>query len=427
MIPNVRYPVYLYRIPLMVMNSETLIPHLFRAEFGKITAVLTRLIGFEHIEDAEDIASATFAKAVESWTFGKIPENPRAWLYAVAKNQALNWIKRHQNFQLKLKDYLTLNPDESGIIDLSDDSIRDSQLSMLFAICHPAIAQQDQIALALRILCGFGIEEISNAFLSNKEAIQKRIYRAKNKLRQEGLNLESPSVKDRRNHLQTVLTMLYLLFNEGYYSESNDTIIREDLAGEAIRLTDLLLQDQHTRMPEVFALMALMCFQASRFPARRDSDGHLILYEDQNQELWDQNLIARGTYFFHQAAQGNQLTRFHLEAGIAYWHTQKGDRKDKWENILDLYNHLLVLEYSPIAALNRTFALSKVRGKDAARQEALKLKLDHSPYYHSLLCELYLPEHPDQAVLHLRQAIDLVKTNTEKALLLQKLMVIQNT
>lgn len=155
------------------MNSETLIPHLFRAEFGKITAVLTRLIGFEHIEDAEDIASATFAKAVESWTFGKIPENPRAWLYAVAKNQALNWIKRHQNFQLKLKDYLTLNPDESGIIDLSDDSIRDSQLSMLFAICHPAIAQQDQIALALRILCGFGIEEISNAFLSNKEAIQK--------------------------------------------------------------------------------------------------------------------------------------------------------------------------------------------------------------------------------------------------------------
>lgn len=409
------------------MNSEALIPHLFRTEFGKITAVLTRYVGFEHLEDAEDIASATFAKALESWTYGQIPENPRAWLYAVAKNNALNWIRRHQNFKTKEADFISLHASETEFIDLSEGYIRDSQLSMLFAICRSSIHPRDQIGLALRVLCGFGIDELANALLTSKETIHKRLYRAKQKLRLEGVSLETPSARQVNDHLPTVLTMLYLLFNEGYYSESHDSIIREDLAGEAIRLTDLLLQTPVTQIPEVYALIALMCFHASRFPARRDQFGHPVLYQDQDPALWDQPMIIRGTYLFHQAAQGNHLSRYHLEAGIAYWHTQKEDTPAKWANILDLYNHLLVLEYSPIAALNRTYALSKVKGNEVARKEALKLKLENNPYYHSLLSTLFLPDLPDLAIAHLRKAIELVKTSTERDLLESKLLTLQST
>ncbi|MEP6468117.1 MAG: sigma-70 family RNA polymerase sigma factor, partial [Parafilimonas sp.] len=320
------------------MEKQELIPHLFRTEFRKITSVLCKLFGIEHIEVAEDIASETFLAALETWSYKGVPENPVAWLYAVAKNKARNLITRNQTFSKKIEPQLTLLHDKIGEfeIDLSEKNITDSQLQMLFAICHPSISAEAQIGLSLRILCGFGIEEIANAFLSNKETINKRLYRAKEKLQHEKVQIEFPSDAEINKRLETVLTTLYLLFSEGYYSESSDSVLREDLCLEAMRLTYLLIENEQTNQPPVNALLSLMCFHASRFAARKKENGELVLYNDQDEKLWNKDLIAKGVFFLNTSLQGNAISKYHLEASIAYWHTIKADTKEKWESILQL-------------------------------------------------------------------------------------------
>ncbi len=373
------------------MVQQELIPHLFRSEYSNITAVLCKSLGIEHIETAEDIAGETFLSALETWPYKGLPANPAAWLYAVAKNKAINYIKRHSVFTGKIAPEInkSATANDEIEIDLSDQNITDSQLQMLFAICHPVLPPEAQIGLALRILCGFGIDEIANAFLTGKETINKRLYRAREKLRQEKIKIEFPGEEETGKRLENVLTTLYLLFNEGYYSESRDTILREDLCLEAMRLTQLLAANGQTNQPAVNALLALMCFHASRFAARKNETGEIVLYHDQDESLWNQELIARGGYFLNRASQGGKISKYHLEAGIAYWHTIKADTREKWENILQLYNKLLQIEYSPVAALNRTFALSKANGKEEAIKEAEKLNLANNHFYFVLLGELY--------------------------------------
>ena len=314
----------------LIMKQQELIPHLFRTEFRKITAVLCKVFGIEHIEIAEDLASETFLSAVETWTYKGIPENPTAWLYSVAKNKAKNYITRDQLFTGKIASEIKYSSSEKEEIeiDLSDKNIMDSQLQMLFAICHPAISTEVQIGLSLRILCGFGIDEIANALLTNKETINKRLFRAKEKLRSEKIKIEFPHEAEINIRLETVLTTLYLLFNEGYYSESQNTVLREDLCLEAIRLTYLLIENEHTNQPSVNALLSLMCFHSSRFAARKNENGEIILYQDQDETLWNYELISIGGYFLHRASQGNKISKYHLEASIAYWHTKKADTKE---------------------------------------------------------------------------------------------------
>ena len=405
------------------MGDQELIPHLFRTEFRKIAAVLCKHLGFEHIEIAEDIASETFLSALETWTFKGIPENPTAWLYAVAKNKAKNYIKREQfftkNITAQLKDSST--EIHSNEIDLSSRNITDSQLQMLFAVCHPSISIEAQIGLSLRILCGFGIDEIATALLSNKETINKRLFRAKEKLRLEKVQIEFPSEADINERLETVLTTLYLLFSEGYYSESHDTVLRKDLCLEAIRLTYLLIENEQTNQPDVNALLSLMCFHSSRFEARKNDNGEIVLYQDQDETLWNHELITKGVYFLHQASQGNKISKYHLEASIAYWHTQKSDTKEKWENILQLYNRLLQIEYSPIAALNRTFALSKANGKEEAIAEAVKLNLTNNHFYFVLLGELFTGLDNPKAKQNFEEALLLAKTLTDKQTIQMKI------
>ncbi|KAA9038467.1 sigma-70 family RNA polymerase sigma factor [Ginsengibacter hankyongi] len=405
------------------MNQEELIPHLFRTEFRKITAVLCKLFGIDHIEIAEDIASATFLSALETWTYKGIPENPTAWLYAVAKNKAINYLNRNHLFNNKIiKEVKQAASEVQEIdIDLSDENIKDSQLQMLFAICHPSISTEAQIGLSLRILCGFGIEEIANALLSNKETINKRLFRAKEKLRQEKIKIEFPNETEINKRLETVLTTLYLLFNEGYYSESKDAVLREDLCLEAMRLTKLLIENEQTNQPAVNAMLSLMCFQSSRFEARKNKNGEMILYEDQDEKLWNAELISKGVYFLHKAAHGNRLSKYHIEASIAYWYTIKNDTKEKWENILQLFNQLLQIEYSPIAALNRTYALSKANGKQEAIAEAEKLKLTNNHFYFTLLGELYRDIDNNTAKENFQKALILAKTQTDKQTIQKKI------
>ena len=405
------------------MAEQQLIPHLFRTEYSKLVAVLCKYFGIEHIEAAEDIASETFLSALETWTYKGIPQNPVAWLYTVAKNKVKNQISRKHLFTEKIAPQIKYLSSDIGEIeiDLSEKNITDSQLQMLFALCHPSISAEAQIGLSLRILCGFGIDEIANAFLSNKETINKRLFRAKEILRLNKVEIEFPPETEISKRLETVLTTLYLLFNEGYYSESRDTILREDLCLEAVRLTYLLIDNESTNQPNANALLALMCFHSSRFATRRNENGEIILYNDQDETLWDKELISKGIYFLKQSSQGNTISKYHLEASIAYWHTIKNDTKEKWENILQLYNHLLQIQYSPIAALNRTYAISKTYGKQEAILEAEKLQLTNNQYYFSLLGELYKDIDSKKAIANFEKACSLAITQSEKQIIKKKI------
>jgi RNA polymerase sigma factor (sigma-70 family) len=401
------------------MQEQELIPHLFRTEYRKIISVLCRLFGIEHIEIAEDIVSETFLLAAETWGLKGLPQNPTAWLYTVSKNKAKDFLKHSSIFTNKVAN--ELQHSETALpeieIDLSNRNINDSQLQMMFAICHPSISAEAQIGLSLNILCGFGAEEIADAFLSNTETIYKRLKRAKEKLRIEKVKIELPSQDEIDKRLDTVLTTLYLLFSEGYYSTSQNTPLRKDLCVEAMRLTLMLIDNEHTNIPSANALMSLMCFHSSRFDARINPQGDLVLYEEQDERLWNKELIDRGEYYLNKASTGSKLSKYHLEAAIAYWHTQKNDSREKWENILQLYNRLLQIEYSPIAALNRTYALSKANGKKEAIIEAEKLQLPGNHLYHSLLGNLYTNVDNTKASQHLHSALTLAKTHTDKVII----------
>ncbi|MDP1816199.1 MAG: sigma-70 family RNA polymerase sigma factor [Leadbetterella sp.] len=403
------------------MNTEKLIPHLFRTESRKIGAVLNRHFGINHMEIAEDIVSDTFLSALETWPYKGIPENPKAWLYAVAKNKTKNYVLKTSNFENNIAHQIFQISEISTEIDLSERNISDSQLQMLFAISHPSISEESQIALALKILCGFGIEEIASAFLTNKETINKRLFRAKEKLKSEKIKIEFPSENQVEERIDTVLLTLYLLFNEGYYSENQDTVIRKDLCFESIRLLELLIKNYAHKIPKIHALYALMCFHSSRFDARKDQNNQTVLYQNQDENLWDKALIEKGIFHLHLASKGETASKYHIEASIAYWMTIKQDSKEKWEQVLKLYNLLLFQEYSPIAALNRTFALSKVYGDEIAIAEAEKLKLENNPFYFSLLAELYLTIDLLKAKQNLEKALSLSNSNQEKEILHKKI------
>ena len=405
------------------MTQQELIPHLFRSEYRKIVAVLCRRFGFDEIETAEDIASDTFLTAAQNWAYSGAPPNPTAWLYNVAKNKAKNYLHRSATFDDKVAPrILDALPDPYETeIDLSPQNITDSQLQMMFAICHPSISSEAQIGLSLRILCGFGIDEIAEAFLSNKETINKRLFRAKEKLRQEKIRIEFPGDNEIGERLGNVLTTIYLLFSEGYYSVSSNQVLRKDLCLEAMRLCTMLVENKSTDLPPVNALLSLMYFHASRFDARMSKDGELILYDEQDTNLWNNELITKGAYYFRRAAIGDTLSKYHLEAGIAFWNTQKADTAEKWENILQLYNRLLQMAYSPVAALNRTYALSKANSKKEAIIEAEKLKLENNQFYFALLGELYTGIDRRKALDNFQRAFSLAKTATDKQAMQRKI------
>ena len=405
------------------MDNGELIPHLFRTEYRKIVSALCKRFGFEQMEIAEDIASDTFMTAAQTWGLNGVPQNPAAWLYHVAKNKAKNHLHRNSFFENKIayeikKTFSDFHEEE---IDLSPQNINDSQLQMIFAICHPSISPEAQIGLSLRILCGFGIEEIADAFLTNKETINKRLFRAKEKLREEKIRIEFPNASEIDERLENVLTTIYLLFNEGYYSVSQNKTVNKELCFEAMRLGTMLVENKYTNKPQVNALLSLMCFHASRFDARINKDGELVLYDEQDTSLWNADLISKGGYFLHSATTGNKISKYHLEATIAYWNTQKTDTKEKWENILQLYNRLLQIQYSPIAALNRTYALAKANGKQEAIVEAEKLNLTDNHFYFTLLGELYKDIDNKKAKENFQKAILLAKTQTDKQTIQKKI------
>ncbi|WP_312188735.1 DUF6596 domain-containing protein, partial [Sphingobacterium sp.] len=297
-------------------------------------------------------------------------------------------------------------------------------LKMLFAICTPAIASEAQIGLALRILCGFGIEEIAEAFLSNKETINKRLFRAKEKLRSEKIELELPAEQEIIKRLDNVLHIIYLLFNEGYYSKTQNQILRKELCVEALRLALMLSAYEKTNTPKTNALIALICFHSSRFDARHTPDGDFVLYEQQDESHWNQELINQGLYFLQRSASGSELTSYHIEAKIAQCHCVKKDSFEKWEEILQLYNRLLSINYSPAAALNRIFALYKVKGAKIALAAIKTLQFEDNHFYFMLLGELYRELDKNKAIANFKTAKSLAKTAVEKETIQQKIDIL---
>lgn len=381
-----------------------------------MVAVLCSLFGLQHIETAEDIVSDTFLSATELWGLKGVPENPVAWLYTVAKNKTKNHLKRGAIFDQKVSGELRSKEKISEELepDLSEKNINDSQLAMMFAICHPAVNTEAQVALSLNLLCGFGVQEIADAFLTNKEVIYKRIQRAKEKLRQENVPITYPTITEIGNRMDAVLSTLYLLFNEGYYSFSQNNVLRKELCWEAMRLCHLLVINEVANTPSANALLSLMCFHASRFEARLNEQGELILYKDQDTALWDQALIERGRFYLKTAFTGNEISKYHLEAAIASWHTIKEDVAQKWQTVLQLYDQLLLIDYSPMAALNRVYIFSKVHGKEPAIREAEGLTVSKNHFYFTLLGKLHEGIDNAMALNHFNKALTLTNADAEK-------------
>ncbi len=393
-------------------NVHQLVGHLFRHEAGKMAAVLTRLLGTENLEVAEDLVQDTLLKAMETWPFNGVPENATAWLYTVARNKAIDWI-RHQQSQSKVfNEYQATR--QLGTPDVfTEDEINDSVLRMMFACCHPAIPAESQIALTLKTLGGLSVHEIANAFLTSEETIAKRIYRAKEKLKQENIKLEPPGLFELPHRMDSVLHVLYLLFNEGYHSSHHNTIIREDLCEEAMRLTYLLVLHKSTSLPKVKALMALMCLQSSRFDARTGTLGEIILLEDQARNKWSQPLIKQGLDFLQQASTGEVLSEYHVEAAVASIHSLAPRFEEtQWDKLLMLSQILVELKPGPMVYLNKAIATGYAQSFKAGIQELLSIfELQDHPLHLTALGNFYLLEGNHRAAKDLLQKA-LLKTGS---------------
>jgi RNA polymerase sigma factor (sigma-70 family) len=409
---------------------NNIVDNLFRREAGRITSILTNIFGLHNLEMTEDVVQDTLIKALQQWSFKGVPENPSAWLFKAAKNKAIDILRRepagHKYFSGKLVDSewsLRGNVNEF----FSENEIKDGQLRMIFACCHPDLPGEAQTALALKNLCGFSIKEIAKAYLTNEAVISKRLTRAKEKFRDGSIKLEIPTGEKLGSRLSRVLTTLYLLFNEGYNSSDKNTLIKEDLIEEAIRLCEILADHPVTSKSEIHALLALMFFHYARTPARIDKSGNIVLLDQQERNLWDRNLIAKGIEHFNKSSDGYRMSEYHLEAGIAYFYTTaEAFEMTDWKRILFLYDLLYNIKRSPVVALNRAVVISMLEGPAAGIDAINKIEkndtLEEYYLYHSVLADLYLKNsNTEEAKNHLQKAILLTPSEAEKKLLREKL------
>jgi RNA polymerase sigma factor (sigma-70 family) len=373
-----------------------LVEHFFRHEAGRLVAVLTRIFGWRHFDLVEEMVQSTLLTALQSWRVRGIPANPSAWIHRVAKNRIADALRRVEVGARVAEEWAAAQINgTSGIDELFiDTEIEDSQLRLMFACCHPVLARQDQLALTLKTLCGFGNSEIARGLLIHEEAVKKRLQRAKQRLIDQHASLEPPPAEELEGRLDSVHQVLYLLFNEGYSASSGESAIRADLCEEAARLCFLLCSHRHCSRPSTFAFMALMLFHAARLDARLDQNGSVLLMEDQDRSKWDQRLIRRAKEFLDQSAQGTVVSPFHLEAGIALYHCAAPDyTSTDWQSILQLYDALIELYPSPVYLLNRAIVVAQLQGPEAGihallESESLAL-LRHYYLFDATLGELY--------------------------------------
>lgn len=408
-----------------------LIEHFFRYESGKLTSVITKMVGTGNIALAEDIVQDSLIKAMHHWSYGQVPDNPSAWIMRTAKNLAIDHLRRDTNFRNKqgevVEMFLHNAKEETNNDILLNEEIADDQLRMIFVCCHPANPKDSQIALALKILCGFSVGEIARAFLINEETIAKRLTRAKQKIRDENVAFEIPSGNALSKRLEAVHEVIYLLFNEGYNATHGNQIIRKDLCEEAIRLAYLLLENTRTETPNTKALLSLMLFHFARMNARVDENGNIILLENQDRKLWNKEMIGVANKYLNLSSEKGLTSDYHLQAGIVAMHClAKSYSETNWAVILGLYDQLMQINPSPVVALNRVVALSKVEGATQGLSELSQLEnlKQMSSYYLFYSIKADLLGELGQSIASkeaYQKAISLTNIESEKELLRRKM------
>ena len=406
-------------------DTKKLTEHFFRNEYGKIVSVITRYVGVDNVETAEDIVQETLLKAVDHWQENGIPKNPNAWLYATAKNLTLNKIKR-KTHELKYQNEIIGTDKIFEQIPFSEEAILDEQLKMMFTCCHPSISERTQIALILKILCGFSITEIANAFFSSNETINKRLVRGRRQLKQNNISFEVPN--DINTHLPIVLKTIYLLFNEGYSPTQKNELVNFDLCLEAIRLAKILAETKMVdEKTDCYALLALMHLNVSRFEARINEDNTIIEMERQDRKKWDRQLIRDGVHYLDLAMNTRKASKYLILAAISAHHcVAKNFLTTNWNEILSLYDTLLTLEDAPTIRLNRAVALSHVHGNRRAIDELKQIEqnsdIGNHHLYHATIAEFYKHENEIPLVVeHLKKAMSLVNNERDFNLLEKKL------
>ena len=346
-------------------DSGKLLEHLFRREAGRIVARLTRLLGPAHLDRAEEAVQEAMLRALQTWPYQGMPENAVAWLFRVAHNVAIDGVRRDRMTDAK-SDAVVAALYESAAMEPGDpdfeEQLRDEELRMIFMCCHPEIPRDASVALSLKAVGGFNVREIARAFLADDQTIAQRLVRAKRQIRDGRLTLEMPRGADLQRRLNSVMEVIYFIFNEGYSAHEGEELIRTDLCLEALRLGRLIASSS-VAMPPAHALVAVMALQGARLPARIDEAGDLILLEDQDHSRWDQRLIALGFRHFDLSMAGEEISEYHAQAAIAATHARAAAAQPAdWPVILQFYDQLFAMNGSPVVALNRAVAIARVRG-----------------------------------------------------------------
>ncbi|MBL7694788.1 MAG: sigma-70 family RNA polymerase sigma factor [Ferruginibacter sp.] len=399
-------------------------------------SVLTKLFGPKNLQLAEDVVQDTLEKALHTWKIGGLPDNPSAWLFTAARNKAIDVLRRQKRTDALAQQITPLLQSEYSLVPTVHEtvqagSINDDQLRMMFVCCHPSLSAEAQVALILKTLCGFSVTEIAKSFLTGYGTIEKRLYRARQSFRDNQVSFDLPPENEIGNRLENVLTAIYLLFNEGYNSTQHEKLVREDLMQEAMRLCELICSSTLVEQAEARALLALMNFIASRNETRLDDAGNILLLAQQDRGRWNKERIREGIRHLERSTESDRISRYHLEAMIAYEHAAAPTyEQTNWNSILRYYDLLRVHYPSPIVELNRAIAIGEWYGP-AEGIKAIESILPSAPllnYYllPATLGEFWLKlQQKEKAIRYFNEAKSLTHSAAEKKLLQQKIDSLQ--